>query len=333
MDDRAARPDLPAIPLIDAGAAGPLAVLQAARDRFDALFQAARDHYGDRPLAIGDRLSRAWLAKCRTPYGPDLDACAAVHPQAGVHLLNLSYEWSCTTAVGPAPSGRGNRLLRTLDWPLDGLGRNVVVARHEGAAGPWYNVTWPGFVGAATAMAPGRFAAAINQPPVPRRSGILWLDWAAERLVVWRRRDLPPMHLLRRVFETCRDYDEAKAALSRTPVAVAAVFSLSGAEPGQGCIIERTATGAWQREGQAAIANHWLAAPFAGRPRGIDSAGRLTRMERCLDGVENGFDWVAPPILCPITRLAVTANAAAGTLEVRGYEGGAPATREFSLPA
>lgn len=331
--DAAAQPALPTIPLVNAGSGGPMAVLAAERARFDDLFQAGRDHYGDTALAIGDRVSRAWLARCPTPYRAELDACAGATALAGVYLMNLSYEWSCTTAVGAPPSGRGNRLLRTLDWPLDGLGRTVVVARHDGAAGPWFNVTWPGFVGAATAMAPGRFSVAINQPPLVRRTGLLPLDWLAEHAAVWRRRFLPPMHLVRQVCETCRTYDEAREALRRTPVSVAAFFSLSGTGPGQSCIIERTATGAWLREGEAAIANHWLAAPLGGCPRGIDSIARQALMDGCRDGVEDGFAWVAAPILNATTRLAVTANAGLGTLQVRGYESSGPATQDFTLAA
>ena len=83
-------------------------------------------------------------------------------------MLNMSYEWCCSAGVGADPAGIGNRLLRTLDWPMPGLGRAVVVARQEGAAGRYYNVTWPGYVGVLTAMAPGRFSAAINQPPLRR---------------------------------------------------------------------------------------------------------------------------------------------------------------------
>ena len=79
-------------------------------------------------------------------------------------------------------------MLRTLDWPLRGLGRNVVVATIEGAAGIYKNVTWPGFVGVATAMAPGRFSGAINQPPMRKWSPSCWLDWGINRCRLWRRR-------------------------------------------------------------------------------------------------------------------------------------------------
>ena len=43
-----------------------------------------------------------------------------------------------------------------------------LVARHESPAGSWLNVTWPGFVGVLTGMAPGRFSIAYNQAPIRR---------------------------------------------------------------------------------------------------------------------------------------------------------------------
>ncbi|MAO54448.1 MAG: hypothetical protein CMM61_01960 [Rhodospirillaceae bacterium] len=331
MDD-AHRPQDPIdVPLVDAGSAGGAGIAEMQRDRLEALFAAGRDHYGPLLLTIGDRLTRRWLDACPTPYRADLDACAGLHAGAGIYMLNLSYEWSCTTAVGTPPSGRGNRMLRTLDWPLDGLGRNVVVARMAGDAGDWFNVTWPGFVGAVTAMAPGRFSAAINQPPMKKATPSCWLDWAVERTRVWRRPTLPATHLLRRVFETCATFDAAKVMLRDTPIAMPAFFSLSGTAPGEACIIERTETEAFVRDGDAAIANHWVAGPLHGRLRGQDSPGRFALMEAQRDAVEDGFDWVAPPILNKTTRLAVTANAAAGTLQVRGYEADGVATRNFVL--
>ncbi|MEQ8356568.1 MAG: hypothetical protein RH942_13585 [Kiloniellaceae bacterium] len=332
MDGAADKKALVAIPLVDLGKAGLADLVEAERPRFETLFRSGRDHYGPTFLKIGDRLTRRWINRCPTPYCADLDACAARHDGAGVYMLNLSYEWSCTSAVGMPPSGQGNRLLRTLDWPLAGLGRNVVVARHEAPAGEWFNITWPGFVGAVTAMAPGRFSAAINQPPMKRHTSSCWIDWAIERTQVWRRRLMPATHLLRHVFETCRIYGEAKTLLTETPIAMPAFFALSGTEAGQGCVIERTERAAFIRDGgKASVANHWIAAPLGGRMRGQDSTGRFDQMEHCRDDVEGGFDWVTSPILNPTTRLAVTANARVGTLQVRGYERDGPVTQDFSL--
>lgn len=332
MDDLSTPADLLAIPLVEAGRGGPPAVAEAEQARFKDLFRAGRDHYGPLFLGLGDRLTRTWLADCPTPYRADLDACAGMLGAPGVYMLNLSYEWSCTTAVGRPPSGRGNRMLRTLDWPLHGLGRNVVVARQAGGGGDWLNVTWPGFVGVATALAPGRFAAALNQPPMKTCTASCWLDWAIERTRIWRRRLMPPTHLLRLAFETCPTYGAAKALLAETPIAVPAFFSLSGTAPQEGCVIERTEREAFVREGgNVSVANHWIKAPFSGRSRGFDSHGRFDRMEACRDGVEDGFGWVVPPILNPTTRLAVTANAATAALHVRGYEAAGAATRDFIL--
>ena len=50
-------------------------------------------------------------------------------------------------------------LARTLDWPFPGLGRFVEIARMRGAAGEFFNVTWPGYVGVLSGLAPGRFGA------------------------------------------------------------------------------------------------------------------------------------------------------------------------------
>jgi hypothetical protein len=143
---------------------------------------------------------------------------------------------------------------------------------------------------------------------------------------------MPPTHLLRLAFETCPTYAAAKALLTETPIAVPAFFSLSGTKADEGCVIERTEREAFVREGgNVSVANHWIKAPISGRSRGFDSHGRFARMEARRDGVEDGFDWVVPPIFNQTTRLAVTANAATGRLRVRGYEMDGAATRDFIL--
>src|SRR5262249_17441296 len=153
-------------------------------------------------------------------------------PGAGVHALNLSYEWACTTAaVSPL-------VVRALDWPFNGMGQEVVVGRHRSPAGSWLNVTWPGFVGVLTALAPGRFAAALNEAPLRRRTYILPVDWLIDRIKVGRTRAIPSTHLLRLVFETCSTFDEAVSVLRDTPIALPAMFAIAGAD-GRACIIER----------------------------------------------------------------------------------------------
>ena len=332
MDGMTGLDNLTAIPLIDACGNGPLAVAKAQPQRLETLIRCGRKRYGAPTLKLGDALTKRWLSRAQSPFKDDLAAMADHAGQPGIYMLNLSYEWTCTSSVGPAPSGDGNRMLRTLDWPLAGLGSEVVVARHEGPSGPWFDVTWPGAVGCVTAMAPGRFSAAINQPPFRKRTNSCWLDWALERGRVWKMTGMPPVHLLRYIFETCESFEDAKRVLSETPIAMPAFFTLSGAAAGDGAVIERTETEAFVRDGgDVSIANHWMAAPFEGHLRGFDSPGRFRLMEESKNQTPDGFDWVRPPILNKTTRLAVVANAGTGDLQVRGYEGDTPATADFNL--
>lgn len=319
------------IPILEVAGGGADALAGAAPERLALIVAAAEAYYGRIALAAGDALSRRWLARARNPYLAEIDAVAARLGRGGAHLLNLSYEWSCTTGVAPDPSGAGNRMLRTLDWPLDGLGRALVVARQSGDAGGYLNVTWPGFAGIATAMAPGRFAAALNQPPMPRYTPSCRLDWAIMRALVYGSPRLPPAHLLRRVFDSCRTFAEARAMLTETPLCVPAIFTLSGAEADEGCVIERTETEARTRESPVCSANHWQMVRRAGRARGTESEKRARTLAQTHRRAPDGFGWVVEPILNPTTRVAVVANAKRGTLWVQGFESDGPASAPLTI--
>lgn len=321
---------LPAIPVLDLGRAGPAALLEAERDRALALLEDARTRYPRLALRLGDRATLRWLRRSGNPYRDEIADLAARLGAPGGALLNLSHEWACTSAA-VAPAGESPRLLRVLDWSQDGLGRHLVAARHRSAAGPWINLTWPGFVGCVQGVAPGRFAAAFNQAPMRRRSPSRALDWTLDRSAVWRRRGLPPAHLLRRVFETCPDYAAAERALRETPVALPTLFILVGLRPGEGCVIERRSDGAGLYPAPAAVANDWLSPGRRDRPRGDASGERRRCLAERLDTARDDLAWLAPPVLNPTTRLALLAQPAAGRLTVRGFERDGPATRTLRL--
>lgn len=325
-------PQLIDIPFVDASVGGSLTLTQAETSRFNAIMTAGRQHYGTAVISVGDVVSRAWLSRQKSPMSGEIDAIANEAGRNGAWLLNLSYEWSCTTGTGPDPSGTGNRMLRTLDWPLDGLGETIVVAKFKSAVGEYFNVTWPGFVGVATAMAPGRFSAAINQPPFRKWTKSCWFDWIINRGRLLGRKATPPTHLLRQVFDTCATYDEAKQMLSETPLAIPAFFTLSGTAPDQSCLIEREEDDFSVHESPTACANHWIAKDIPGHYRGIDSPGRLNLMNETRDSTDDGFDWVTDPILNETTRVAVVANALTGKLLVRGYERDGVVTSDFHYP-
>jgi hypothetical protein len=322
---------LPEIPVIDLGSAGPVELARLARPQALALLTAARRQFTSIGVALADRQARRWLARVGNPYLPEIDAIAAALGRGGIHGLNLSYEWACTTGTAAAPDGAGMLLRRTLDWPFHGLGRNLVVARQASVAGAWCNITWPGLVGVYTAVAPGRFAAAINQAPLRRHTGFLPADWLVDRLRVRRSRALPPCHLLRRVFDACAGYAEARDALAATPLCLPALFTLAGTRPGEGCVIERTEDRAVIHPAPAAVANQWLGTDFGrARDRGFDSPERQQQMVATL-ARGSDLDWLEPPVLSTYTRLAVAANAATGTLTVQGWEKDGPATRILRL--
>ena len=126
--------------------------------------------------------------------------------------------------------------------------------------------------------------------------------------------------------------------LTEMPLARPALFSIVGAEPGEGCLVERTETAAFLHRGPCCIANDWHPAGPArpGRwiPRGsflrglADSENRRSRLDR--HGCEAPFAWLAEPVLNGLTRLAVEASAAIGELRVIGFE---PTTKRMTEAA
>lgn len=332
---------LPAIPLHRVAAAVDLLHLEP--ERLAALIAAAERRYPAAAIALADRLSRRWLEKSGNPYLAEIETVAAALGRPGAHFLNLSYEWACTCSLGPAPGSGLPRLTRVLDWPFEGLGAKLVAARQSAPGGDWVNLTWPGFTGCIQGLAPGRFAAAFNQAPLRRRSPFLPLDWALDRLGLWRARALPPGHLLRRVFETAADFAEARALLAEQPLALPAIFSLAGTRPGEHCVVERLEDRAVVHDvpadGHRVAANHWSAADLPrARSRGTASDRRAATMEAAAATAGPDLAWLKPPVLNPTTRLAFYAEPASGRLVAQGFEadgpaGVAPATAVTEIPA
>jgi len=336
---------LPAIPVFDLRqeVSPSLAALRSAPLRAEALWHGARKRYTAPGLALADRLSRQWLARNENPLRHEIAAIAEALPGPGGHALNLSYEWGCTAGLGAATAPF---MLRVLDWDLAGLGEQLCVFRQAGPAGEWLNLGWPGFAGAITALAAGRFAIAINQPPLPqgalgraaRGAGASFLglavDWLAISPARWRHRGLPPAHLLRVVCDTAPDYDAALAMLRDTPLAAGAIFSLAGIKPGEAAVIERAETShaVILATPIAAAANGWQGIANPGAPRWRYSAERHAAMAALLaQPVPADFGWLTPPIANEGSRLAAMMNPGSGRLELLGLEGGVAVTRPLYL--
>jgi hypothetical protein len=332
---------LAAIPIVDCRLGGPVQRAAEGADRARALRAecvAWLPRAGAAALPMVDAATRRWLRRSCSPYVAEVAAIATVLDHPGIWFLNGCYQWGCTT-LAREQSGVP-WLARTLDWPFPGLGRYLEITRMQGPAGSFENVTWPGYVGVLTASAHRRFAAAINQAPLWRRTRHPWLrpcDLALNAMRTWRIRFMPPDHLLRHVFETCASYGEARHKLETTPIARPVIYSLVGCQRGERCVIERTEQGFSTRIENTCSANDW----FESQPRWEartradlmltrtyeETAASSRARRECFEswsgtfGNEN-FDWVAPPILNPYTRLAVEMCAAKGVLRVVGYETG-----------
>jgi hypothetical protein len=284
-----------------------------------------------------DRLSRRALLRSRSPYLPEIAEIAAALDLSGVWLLNGSYQWGCTARA--CIEDGTPWLIRTLDWPFVGLGRHLEVARMQGERGDFFSVTWPGYVGVLTAMAPQRFAAALNQGPLWRRTRHRWLrpyDHAVNALATWTSVDrLPPDQLLRRAFEVCDGYAAARRLLETTPVARPVIYTLVGCSANERCVIERTETGFITREEETSAANDWLPSRLGWEGRigtrrflvssFAEAAGYSRARRESLASWRGslaapGFDWVREPVLNPYTRLAVAMSPSTGILRALGYD-------------
>ena len=332
------------IPYVDLrGAFTPLDLVFLRRGQARALLDAIKKTFGIASsvpsaalLKMADLASRRWLEQADNPYLWEISRICEEVETPGVFAVNVCLEWGCTSGVWNTPAGP--LLRRVLDWPFPTLGENLVVLHLTGQAGAYYNITWPALSGVFHGVAQGRFAAAINQAPMRKVGAGLAGDWALGKIAVGRNYGLPPSHLLRQVFEIAPDYVTAKTLLTKTEIAIPAIFVLAGVDENEGCVIERTEDKARVREmhnGLVCATNHFETPPEGGkddwRPLPIDSAGKYA-CACTLSGDGSNFVWFVPPIANPNSRVAFSARPRPGRISLVGTAGVRPVTEIFRLP-
>lgn len=326
--------DLPDIPVIT-NADNPRMIFDQKRDLAKALVQVCRKSSYGFVLGFLAAKTKRWLDRVRPPYKDDVDYFAATLGKEA-YSLNLSYEWGCTTTALNDNKNGGVILYRSLDWPIKGMGDKLVVAKHQGRAGEYWNIAYPGFAGVLNGVAAGRFAAAINAAPIPDSGHGVIIDTILSKRKNFQQSYIPAPFLLRKVFEECSNYQQAVKTLAETPLCSPAIFTIAGTEPGEYCVIERLHDEAiihdGRKDGFVCATNHWVNTNWPAHDRPTEPRERRAKMIAGLEeGYKGNFDWLDGVILNKRTRLAFEANARTGSLKLVGVEGSHLATKVLRI--
>ncbi len=166
-------------------------------------------------------------------YREEIASIAAIidRPIAQVYAANLYYD-AMRTLIGctafAIDTADGPLHARNLDWwtESNALNKYTCIVDAETAVGPYQAVSWPGFMGVFSGVAKGRFALTLNAVVSNEPQAL------AE----------PVTLLLRRVFDTAPDYQAALTLLAQSPIAADCLLLLTGTDPGEMVVIERTCT-------------------------------------------------------------------------------------------
>ena len=144
-----------------------------------------------------------------------------------ITMLNCLYELShlpfgCTAGIRHLDGGFVH--VRTLDWPIAGMGTATRLFRFRRGSREFVSIGVPGQVSVLSGMLPHGYSVTINWAPP---AGFPTFDFG-------------PSFLLRDVLETCDTYSAAVERLAHTPLSASVFFTVCGIEPDEACVIERT---------------------------------------------------------------------------------------------
>ena len=119
--------------------------------------------------------------------------------------------------------------------------------------------------------------------------------------------------------------------LKLAPFGTGPIYTLTGTELGEACIIERLENNAVIRElsdgsGRVSVSNHFQSTlnqeGKGWKSRAVDSQGRADQISRVnyLRFPASNFDWLSYPNVNQLTRPYMLANAKSGSLMAQGWE-------------
>jgi len=166
--------DLVTIPVTIFARAEPLATLSTAargHARCGTIASAGCRHRAGAAARL-DALARRWLRRSRSPYVPEIEAIAAALGLSRHLVSHGSYQWAAPPPRATKAAHRGSRARSTGRFPVSAGPRDCA---HAGRRRGIFMPHLARLCRALTALAPGRFAAAINQAPLWRRTTKPWL--------------------------------------------------------------------------------------------------------------------------------------------------------------
>lgn len=211
----------------------------------------------------------------------ELADVAGVEPQDLI-VANLAYDLhsavGCSAFVARGSSGPLHA--RTLDWTFPGklLKSHIMATRVHGApAGNYAMVGWPGFFGALTGVAPGRFSVTVNYVVHASESGRVP---ALKRAVMgaW-----PVPWAVRMALDDCRTFKSAVRFLSDVSLLSPVLLTLAGVKPGEAITIERGPNDYAHRrhsDGLAITTNHYVTDKYADDNVDQDETSSLERFDQ-----------------------------------------------------
>lgn len=196
----------------------------------------------------------------------EIDAIAKIAQldPSDLMLMNVYYDvikhvFGCTAFAVDGPHGPIHA--RNLDWLTrsNALARHSIVVRYLHGTVPLFDsVTWPGFIGTLSGVAPSRFSVTLN--------AVLSNDAPGHA---------EPVSLVLRNLLTTASYAEAVATLTACPLSCDCLLLMVGTKNGERCVIERTPTRSAVRHADT----HPIVVTNDYRALTSDSANHLSTLE------------------------------------------------------
>ena len=279
-------------------------------------------------LSFFDKIAKKFLQRSESPYLDEVNYASKILKINGLYAFNCLVEYACSSTF--ISYKNSTILVRALDWYID-IGKYTIVNQVQTKYGPYYSITWPGFVGIVQGCAPKRFAVALNMAPEKIYGLGKKIDNMIERTLTFSSKHLPTSHLLRLVLETCANYKTAVNMLLTTPTSTPALFIITGISSEEGCIIEKLNKKNLIHLKKNCITNHWINKQFKGRARPIDSKARLRVLQQISYNAPASFNWVKEPVLNDNTVLTLEMDARENIINLQSWSNKIPTSNIISL--